>query len=514
MQGEKVSGRVATWVAGVVGVWAGLAALGALVAALMSPQWALVREPIVLAESPSREAQEAWLRGAERHESFQPVVTTVTFRLGLWTACPHINTSHLQFLVMSPPCSSVSYTYQRVSHRDLQLPAPAPLLQTVMARMSYRTQVVDAVLSGSVVCWAWRVCWRWWRCCYAHAALVARPLYSLGGLSVGVGVVWFVSVVSEEYGIASGRRTSWAAMYAYRYGWALMAASSAGVAALLAALLTGHAHLARHAPLVAGMKTRSSSTEESLARPLLRCRSEGCLGQRSFTSDTIRTYLTCDSRRHHSRGCLPPPPPLHHCPSIVDLTRPLEDRRPSEPPQSRRSSRATILGDDIIRDHHIHLQQQQQHQKQQQKQQQQSKQQQQTQQELQQQQTQQQQQGRGWPVETSRVIIEAPRGALTPVVPPPPLSSSSSSTSPLEPPPPLPPTTRVGGGGGSRRLGEGGTNRPLCEPLRLPEYNSFTAGDYSRTLPTEGRQMAVFERRSGGRSATLTRSTTKISSEV
>nr|XP_053656727.1 transcription factor SPT20 homolog [Cherax quadricarinatus] len=342
--------------------------------------------------------------------------------------------------------------------------------------------------------------------------------FSMAGLSVGVGVVWFVSVVSEEYAIASGRRTSWSSMYAYRYGWSLMAASSAGVAALLAALLTGHAHLARHAPLVGGMmKTRSSSTEESLARPLLRCRSEGCLGQRSFTSDTIRTYLTCDSRRHQPRGCIPPPPPpLHHCPSIVDLTRPVEDHSTSEPPASRRSSRATILGEDIIRDH-IHLQQQQQQKQQQQKQQ--HKQQQQQQQHKQQQQqqskpSQTQQQGRSWPVETSRVIIEAPRGALTPVVPPPPLSSSSSSTSPLEPPLPLPPSTRAATAGGSRRHAESATNRPLCEPLRLPEYNSFTMGDYSRTLPTEGRQMAVFERRSGHRSATLTRSTTKISSEV
>lgn len=109
MQGEKVGGRVATWVAGVVGVWAGIAALGALVAALLSPQWALVREPMMVGEEPpAREVQEAWQgRGAageghdqqqqmqHHHREGRPVLTTVTFRLGLWTACPHINTSHL-----------------------------------------------------------------------------------------------------------------------------------------------------------------------------------------------------------------------------------------------------------------------------------------------------------------------------------------------------------------------------------------------------------------------------------
>lgn len=107
MQGEKVGGRVATWVAGVVGVWAGVAALGALVAALLSPQWALVREPMMVGEEPpAREVQEAWQgRGVvgegrdqqhmQQHGEGSPVLTTVTFRLGLWTACPHINTSHL-----------------------------------------------------------------------------------------------------------------------------------------------------------------------------------------------------------------------------------------------------------------------------------------------------------------------------------------------------------------------------------------------------------------------------------
>lgn len=111
MQGEKVGGRVATWVAGVVGVWAGVAALGALVAALLSPQWALVREPMMVGEDPpAQEVQEAWQgRGVsgdgrdlqhqqqqqQQHGESRPILTIVTFQLGLWTACPHINASRL-----------------------------------------------------------------------------------------------------------------------------------------------------------------------------------------------------------------------------------------------------------------------------------------------------------------------------------------------------------------------------------------------------------------------------------
>ncbi|XP_068241421.1 uncharacterized protein [Palaemon carinicauda] len=557
MQGEGVGGRLATWVAGVLGVWAGLAALGSLIAAIMFPQWALVREPIVLAESPSRSIDflEDGLKENDRAQALQPVVTTVTFRLGLWTACPHINTTNLHLLVGSPPCSGVRYSWEHITHQDLRLPAPAPLVQTVLARMRLSTPFMMLscclLAIGTLLAIVGR-------CCYAHASLVAALLYSLGGLSVGVGVVWFVSVISEEYSMASGRRTSWSDMYAYRYGWSVMTAGVGGVAALLAALLTGHSHLARHAPLVTVLRARSSSTDESLAKPLLRCRSEGCLGQRSFTSETIRTYLTCDSRRHPQRGC---PLPLPHSTSIVDLTKPTEDLSYlqedsgqtqedtlSDMHTSRRSSKVTIVGDDVrILNYPQH---QYQHQL------------------LEQQQTEQQQdQGeeevmqhplkkirqstleRSWSEDTSRVIIESPRCGstsqiITPVPPPPPLSSSSSSPSPLEAkPPPFPATssgssrrsssggvTRLAGdpspleakppplpttsSGSSRRSSSGGVTRLTGDPLRLPEYNSFTVVEYSRTLPTKGRQLAVFNRRSMHRSTTLSRSNSKISSEV
>ncbi|XP_066978509.1 uncharacterized protein [Macrobrachium rosenbergii] len=447
-------------------------------------------------------------------------------------------------MVGSPPCSGVRYSWEHITHQDLRLPAPAPLVQTVVARMRLSTPFMMLscclLAVGNLLAVVGR-------CCYAHASLVAALMYSLGGLSVGVGVVWFVSVISEEYGMASGQRTSWSDMYAYRYGWSVMTAGVGGVAAFLAALLTGHSHLARHAPLVTVLRARSSSTDESLARPLLRCRSEGCLGQRSFTSDTIRTYLTCDSRRHPQRGC--PPLPLPQSPSIVDLTKPTEEltclqEDPSqtqgdphvEAATSRRSSRITIVGEDAREFNSPHPQQHQhQHQQQQQQLQQQPEQQQHQQQHQQSMQPSQQHShnkiqqstlNRSWSAETSRVIIEAQRGTitkvvppppvsqvlspLTPVPPPPPLSSSSSSPSPLEAHLPTPATrTEV-----SRRSSSGGGIRTTCEPLRLSDYNSFTMSDYSRTLPSEGRQMAVFDRRAMHRSATLSRSSSKISSEV
>ncbi|ROT67174.1 hypothetical protein C7M84_014760 [Penaeus vannamei] len=564
MQGDRVSGRVATWVSGVVGVWAGLAALGVIVAALISPNWALLREPIVLTEAPRRlglySANDPWALDDHNGEGGAPavsqptIVTTVTFRVGLWAACPYINNSHSHTPVVSPPCTVLAYTWDHITHRHLHLPSPAPLAQTVIARMRLSTPfLVVACIFLTVGCLLAVVV----RCCYSHAALLAALLFSLAGLSVGAGVVWFVSVVSEEYGAAYGRRTSWSTLYAYRYGWALLAAGAGGVCALLAALLTGHAYLARHGPLMglggpgggSGILGRSvSGTEESLARPLLRCRSEGCLGQRSFTSDTIRTYLTCDSRRHLPRACPAgiasgAAPLTPHAASVLPHSTSIDTSRDSSIHQSgadslrpsRRSSRATILGDDLPQD---------------------------------------KTKPQEW--DTSRVIIETQRLSCTSssvmvVPPPPPLSSSSSSPSPMEPPPPLlppplptpvslPPSTSaapirsplsgntssstassssssssrahvpaelVGGGEAQRgvsTLPRGGASM-AHEPLRLPEYNSFTTGDYSRTLPSLGRQMAVFGRRGGGAgaggglphgrdAASLSRSSSKISSEV
>ncbi|KAK4304415.1 hypothetical protein Pmani_023641 [Petrolisthes manimaculis] len=605
MQGEKVGGRVASWVTGMVGVWAGVAALGALVATLMSTQWAVVREPIILSGlshqphwtslllgEPPPPMQEVVGRGLEQGESEEeeggvgfdftqqqrqqqqqnqqhqqqqhlegksgPVLTTITFHLGLWMVCPHLNTSqvtHLHLPRMREPCSRVSYWWGRVSHEDLHLPGPAPLLQTVLARMRMSTPfLVGACVLLCAGCLLAVV----GRCCYTNAALLAALLYSLAGLSVGVGVVWFVSVVSEEYGGARGRGTRWSALYAYQYGWSVLAAWGAGVAALVAALLTGHAHFSRHDPLEGvSMRIGAGGDEEGLVRPLLRCRSDGCLGQRSITSDTLRTYLTCDSRRPAPR---PGPPPLQQAttqalnpsPSIVDLTRQHEGSRPP----SRRASHATIVADDLHLHHihHTHLQeqqhqqqhtqqqekplqpqqhqqlqqlqqlqqkkqqhQQQQHQ-QQQHQQQQHQQQQHQQQQHQQQQHQQQQpppppQQQEWTDEASSVIIEA--ADIPAVVPPPPFTSPSPIT-PLDLPPP-PPVVVKGHGGGSKRAGEGNGGRSrgelVGEPQRLPEYNSFRSGHHTHSLPREARQLSVFSRRPGQRSATLARPS-KASSEV
>lgn len=93
-----------TWAAGVLGMWAGFASVGALLAALLSPHWALVREPIILEETSHGDnfapkvgvsSDYYFKEHFDTSMSLQPVVTTVTFRLGLWNVCPYINTTGL-----------------------------------------------------------------------------------------------------------------------------------------------------------------------------------------------------------------------------------------------------------------------------------------------------------------------------------------------------------------------------------------------------------------------------------
>ena len=89
----------APWVAGFVGLLLGVAALASLIAALLSPYWASVSEPIVLSETSGIDYHYGALMddynygGPMGHENLQPLVTTVTFKLGLWKACPNINTT-------------------------------------------------------------------------------------------------------------------------------------------------------------------------------------------------------------------------------------------------------------------------------------------------------------------------------------------------------------------------------------------------------------------------------------
>ena len=85
------------WGAAILGLCFGVGALGSLMVSLLSPHWVLVREPIVLSESGPFDYHYSGLLDDYNYgvpvESLQPLVTTVTFRLGLWTACPHINTT-------------------------------------------------------------------------------------------------------------------------------------------------------------------------------------------------------------------------------------------------------------------------------------------------------------------------------------------------------------------------------------------------------------------------------------
>ena len=84
---------------GVLGLWAGLASIGALIGAMLSPNWALVKEPITLEESNhmnyAAKMPSEYYPDDPLETALGPVVTSVSFQLGLWNVCPNINTSGL-----------------------------------------------------------------------------------------------------------------------------------------------------------------------------------------------------------------------------------------------------------------------------------------------------------------------------------------------------------------------------------------------------------------------------------
>ncbi|XP_047739987.1 uncharacterized protein LOC125179008 [Hyalella azteca] len=255
-------------------------------------------------------------------------VSTVAFMLGLWSVCPTLNVSSINIMLLTPRCASVSYVTSRVSERDWGLPGPTPLTLTVVARIRISTPFLltscALLVSGTVLAVVGR-------CCQRQAALLATLLFTLAGLSTGVAVVWFLSVITEEFVATARQGTAWSSHYSFRYGWSLLSAAASAGASFLAALFTGHAHMANFAPWHQE-KLSGSGDEQSTGRTMMmKCRSESHIGSgRSFTSDTIRTYLTNDSRRQlrsqsSSQGCFigtTSSQSFNDSSSLVDLTKP------------------------------------------------------------------------------------------------------------------------------------------------------------------------------------------------
>lgn len=146
-------------------------------------------------------------------------------------------------------------------------------------------------------------------------------------------MVWFLSVVTEEFVSAARQGTAWSSRYNFRYGWSVLAAAASAGASFLAALCTGHAHMAKYSPWRPAKQVTDGVLEEnSLSKPLMKSKSDGQIGGgRSFTSDTLRTYLTNDSRRlfvqgqaMSSQGCFLNQASIHginDSSSLVDLTK-------------------------------------------------------------------------------------------------------------------------------------------------------------------------------------------------
>lgn len=147
-------------------------------------------------------------------------------------------------------------------------------------------------------------------------------------------MVWFLSVVTEEFVSAARQGTAWSKFYSYSYGWSLMSAAASAGASFLAALCIGHAHMTQYTPWNRDKLIAVHGGEHGGSRPMMmKCKSESHIGGggRSFTSDTIRTYLTNDSRRlqqsqSSSQGCFvgtASSQSFNDSSSLVDLTKPV-----------------------------------------------------------------------------------------------------------------------------------------------------------------------------------------------
>ncbi|XP_075231717.1 uncharacterized protein LOC142330377 [Lycorma delicatula] len=212
-----------------LGVFFGLVSFVTLLTAFVSNVWLFTREPV-------------HLPAPQNHIS-----TTITFKIGLWRVCPSLKRPNSSFHMPSPACSLIKYsTWDEVKHSDLGVWTPLEFTPTFISRMRLSTpfEAVSVVLMLFATMFALIG-----HCNADHKTLVACGLYTLGGLSLGGGLVIFASVLSDAY-MDRPRRPLTAPgssqlLFDYRYGWSFFAAGAAFIMAEFAALVSITAYLRR-----------------------------------------------------------------------------------------------------------------------------------------------------------------------------------------------------------------------------------------------------------------------------
>ncbi|XP_066250012.1 uncharacterized protein [Euwallacea similis] len=210
-----------------LGFFLGLLALCTLLVAFVSGSWIYTTEPIPLEKAPLR--------------------TSVTFRIGLWRVCPTILKINSTIYISTPACSLVKYAeWQDITHGDLGIPwTPLDLAQVFITRMRSCTVLCSAAVILLVLAVFFGLLGH---CNNDNKTIIACGLFILGGLSLGCGLITFVSALTETFvEIYEYHKDSLNGPdYTYRYGWCFFTAGAALVLTYIASAFSFVGYLNRY----------------------------------------------------------------------------------------------------------------------------------------------------------------------------------------------------------------------------------------------------------------------------
>ncbi|KAL1517056.1 hypothetical protein ABEB36_000871 [Hypothenemus hampei] len=251
-----------------LGFFLGLLALCSLLVAFVSSSWLYTKEPLPL--------EKATLK------------TTITFRIGLWRVCPSVKRINNSIHIPSPACSLVKYTqWQDISHSDLGITwTQLDLAQVFITKMRSCTVLCSVAVILLVLAVFFGLLGH---CNNDNKTIIACGLFILGGLSLGWGLIGFVSALTEtlseiyEYHKDGANGPD----YQYRYGWCFFTANGALILTYLASAFSFVGYLHRY------------TSVDDMVREMVPGAERKMREHKMFTEYLVRHMNPSHHRHHH-----------------------------------------------------------------------------------------------------------------------------------------------------------------------------------------------------------------------
>ncbi|XP_070579889.1 voltage-dependent calcium channel gamma-7 subunit-like isoform X1 [Ptychodera flava] len=170
----------------------------------------------------------------EDDDNANKTTTIIEDTIGLWRSCRKINNGFPSCKTIDHfPADKVSDTSEKPGDR---------IFDYIRASSAFPILSLALQFAATVVCF-----WAHFRKHRLHLTLTAGVLSVLAGLCSIVGLLMYISNVSDEYGSKARPKSAYSDQtFFYKYGWSFMLAVSSFTLTELAGVLLVYLHISRH----------------------------------------------------------------------------------------------------------------------------------------------------------------------------------------------------------------------------------------------------------------------------